>query len=394
MLGNSRMAELRKKTILVVDDAPENLDVVKSLLSPSYTVKAAVNGKMALKIVENRKPDLILLDIMMPEMDGYETCRRLKEVPSSQDIPVIFLTAKDQSVDEAKGFELGAADYIHKPFSPPILLARVATHLTLRQNMEDLEGAYATIKAQKDRMEAELNIGRQIQMSMIPTNMPKRREFSLHAVLEPAHEVGGDFYDFFLVDDQHYCVCVGDVSDKGVPAALFMAVSRTVIRSKASGGLSPAIIFSSANNELNRDNEQSMFVTLFLAIINIESGRFVFCNGGHPPPIILRSGGELARLRDRHGPFLGAMDGVQYSESENRLAQGDSLIIYTDGVTEAMNGERELFGDARLMSILAQDSKDGADGLVTRIVSAVRDFEGDAEQTDDTTILVFRFGES
>ena len=168
--------DLRRKTILAVDDAAENLDVVKSVLSPFYTVKAAVNGKMALGIADKQQPDLILLDIMMPEMDGYEACRLLKQNPSTRDIPVIFLTAKDQSMDEAKGFALGAADYIHKPFSPPILLARVATHLTLRQNMEELEQAYAIIEGQKNRMEEELNIGHEIQMSMIPSEMPDRRD--------------------------------------------------------------------------------------------------------------------------------------------------------------------------------------------------------------------------
>ncbi len=139
------MTEGTKKVILAVDDAPENLDVVKAILAPTYAVRAAVNGKMALKVIERQKPDLILLDIMMPEMDGYEVCRRLKEDPETQDIPVIFLTAQDQTTDEAKGFELGAADYIHKPFSPPILKARVETHLALRENMKALERARANL---------------------------------------------------------------------------------------------------------------------------------------------------------------------------------------------------------------------------------------------------------
>jgi len=139
------MTEGTKKIILAVDDAPENLDAVKGILAPTHTIKAAVNGKMALKVVAKEKPDLILLDIMMPEMDGYEVCRRLKEDPETRDIPVIFLTAQDQTTDEAKGFELGAADYIHKPFSPPILKARVETHLALQQHMEALKRARADL---------------------------------------------------------------------------------------------------------------------------------------------------------------------------------------------------------------------------------------------------------
>jgi adenylate cyclase len=139
------MSETKKHTILAIDDAPENLDAVKGMLAPKYVVKAATSGRMALKIVEKKKPDLILLDILMPEMDGFEVCRRLKENPDTMDIPIIFLTAKDQTADEAKGFALGAADYIHKPFSPPILQARVGTHLALRQHMQSLEKARANL---------------------------------------------------------------------------------------------------------------------------------------------------------------------------------------------------------------------------------------------------------
>ena len=193
----------KKKTILAVDDTPENLDVVKGILVPGYTVKAAVSGKMALKIAEAQPPDLILLDIMMPEMDGYEVCRLLKGNPATAKIPVIFLTAKDETEDETKGLALGAADYILKPVSPPILEARVKTHLTLKSNMEQLEAAYAIIKGQKDRMEEELTVAGEIQARMVPPAspaLPERDDLDLWAVLEPAREVGGDLYDFQLVD--------------------------------------------------------------------------------------------------------------------------------------------------------------------------------------------------
>jgi putative two-component system response regulator len=154
-----------KSTILAVDDTPENLDVVKGVLGANYIVKAATSGPMALKIADKQTPDLILLDIMMPEMDGYEVCRRLKENKQTKDVPVIFLTAMDQTTDEAQGFELGAADYITKPVNPPILEARVATHLALKRSMDELQAAYHIIKGHKERMEEELNVGHDIQMS-------------------------------------------------------------------------------------------------------------------------------------------------------------------------------------------------------------------------------------
>ena len=190
--------ETAKPVILAVDDTPENLDVVRGLLAHEYTVKVAINGQTALKIVEKQPPDLILLDIMMPGLSGYEVCEQLKANPASKDIPVIFLTAMDQTTDESKGFELGAADYITKPVNPPILEARVRTHLALKRSMDELNKAYGIIKSQKDRMEDELNIGHKIQMSMLPLDFPAfpdRTEFSINALLKPAREVGGDFYD-------------------------------------------------------------------------------------------------------------------------------------------------------------------------------------------------------
>ena len=183
-----------KPVVLAVDDTPENLDVVKGILTPEFTVRAATSGKMALKIIEKQQPDIILLDIMMPGMSGYDVCEQLKADPSTRDIPVIFLTAMEQTTDEAKGFELGAADYITKPVNPPILEARVRTHLALKFAMDELQSAYAVIKKQKDRMQEELNVGRDIQMSMLPIEFPPfpdRSEFDLHAILEPAREVGG-----------------------------------------------------------------------------------------------------------------------------------------------------------------------------------------------------------
>jgi len=275
-----------KPVILAVDDTPENLDVVKGILSPYYTVKAAINGKMALKIVESKLPDLILLDIMMPEMDGYEVCKRIKENPEASKVPIIFLTAKSQTEDEAAGFKIGAADYILKPVSPPILEARVKTHLALKFSMDALNSAYETIKTQKERMQHELDVGRDIQMSMLPLEFPAfpdRNEFEIYANLLPAREVGGDFYDFFFIGPDELCFLVADVSGKGVPAALFMAVSKTLIKSRAVDDSSPASVITRVNDELSRDNPESMFVTIFIGIINVKTGELRYTNAGHNP---------------------------------------------------------------------------------------------------------------
>lgn len=387
------MIEGRKKpVILVVDDTPENLDVMTGILSPAYAVRAAINGQTALKIAEKQLPDLILLDIMMPGMDGYEVCQKLKENPLTRDIPVIFVTAMDQISDEARGFSLGAADYIPKPVIPPILEARVKTHLALKESMDKLNRAYRIIKRQKDRMQQELDIGRDIQMSMLPLSFPafpEREEFSIHALLEPAREVGGDFYDYFFVSQDEICLVVGDVSGKGVPAALFMAVTKTMIKTCAMDDSSPASIVTRVNDEMSEDNSSSMFVTLFIAICNVRTGECRYTNAGHNPPYIRRCSGQQESLNQRHGPIIGALEGLAYKESRALLGKSDQLVIFTDGVTEAMDTNGGLYSERRLEQLLSDSKSDSVEGLVRETLESVEDFARGAEQADDITLLAF-----
>jgi sigma-B regulation protein RsbU (phosphoserine phosphatase) len=379
---------MNKPVVLAVDDTPENLDVVKGILVPEYTVRAAINGPMALKIAESQPVDIILLDIMMPEMDGYEVCEKLKANPATKDIPVIFLTAKDQTEDEAKGFMLGAADYILKPVSPPILEARVRTHVALKRSMDDLQEAYTLIEAQKDRMQSELNVGRKIQLDMVPRDFPAfpgREDIDIYAMLRPAREIGGDLYDFFEKSPDEICICVGDVSGKGVPAALFMAVTKTLLKSTAPDDPSPASIITRVNDEISRDNPNVMFVTLFFGILNLTSGTLTYTNAGHNPSFIKRKD-ELIRLDNLHGPVVGAMEGIAYGEDTVSLTNGDIIIAYTDGITEAINSAEELFDEDRLRDCLIR-SHDTLKSLVDATVAAVDDYAGDAEQFDDITML-------
>jgi sigma-B regulation protein RsbU (phosphoserine phosphatase) len=382
--------ETSRPTILAVDDTPENLDVVKGILAEDYHIKVAVHGKVALKIAAAQSPDLILLDIMMPEIDGYEVCRQLKANPATRDIPVIFLTAKGETADEAEGFELGAADYILKPVNPPLLRARVKTHLALKQSMDKLQAAYAVINKQKERMQQELNVGRDIQMSMVPDTFPAfpdHDEFDIHALLKPAREIGGDFYDYFFIERDKLCVCVGDVSGKGVPAALFMAVTQTMIKSTASEDYSPASIMTRVNEEISQDNPSCMFITLFLGILHIRSGQFDYTNAGHPYPYVKRAGGVIDTLQPVHGPVVGAMDGIAYGEDSIILGKDDQLLIFTDGVTEAMDVTDQLYGEQRVIDHFQSIEDNGLDALVNSTLDSVETFAGEAEQADDITIL-------
>ena len=384
----------KEQKILVVDDEPINIDVLTGLLKPEYALLVAKSGERALKAARTGRPDLILLDIMMPEMDGYEVCRRLKADAATRDIPVIFITAMNEVEDEATGLQIGAADYITKPVSPPILMARVKTQLALVRHEKKLQAAYAMIKAQKDRMAEELNIGRDIQMSMMPVDFPHApdtTEFTLHARLEAARELGGDFYDFFFLDESTICLCVGDVSGKGVPAALFMAISKTLIRSSAENSRSTAEIITETNNTLARGNANCMFVTLFIAICDTRSGEITYTNAGHNPPYIIQADGELLRMDNRHGPVGGAMEGISYREDKVILHSGDTLFMFTDGVTEAQNIDEELFEEDRLVECLGQHGHDDVESLNNALMSHLHDFEHGAEQADDITMLSFRY---
>jgi sigma-B regulation protein RsbU (phosphoserine phosphatase) len=304
------------------------------------------------------------------------------------------VTAMGEISDETKGLEMGAVDYLTKPISPPIVLARVETHLERKRQRDELKQAYRIIEAQKNRMEEELNVGRDIQMSMVPQKFPAfpdRDEFSIHAVLHPAREVGGDFYDFYFIDENRLCFCIGDVSGKGVPAALFMAVTKTLIKSRVSADPSTASIVTHVNDELAKNNKMYMFVTLFLGILNIRTGELIYTNGGHNPPYILRENGYLERVESIHGPIVGPIGGKAYKEDRTVLSKGDLLFMYTDGITEAKNAEKKLFSEERLADFLSSGKFESSEEAVEIIHSEVEAFEGDMDQADDITILAIQY---
>ncbi len=271
----------------------------------------------------------------------------------------------------------------------------IVTDITERKSAEAaLQEAHEIIKEQRDRMEDELNIGREIQMSMIPLTFPPfpdHSEFSVFAALEPAREVGGDFYDFYFIDEERLCFCIGDVSGKGVPAALFMAMAKTLIKSRAADDRSTASILTHVNDELSADNETCMFVTIFSGILNIRTGELLYTNAGHNPPYLKRKDGSLQTLDQRHGPVIGAVEGMVYGEDRDTMAPGDLLLLFTDGVTEAMDVEDRLFSEDRLEQLLMSMDTDDVDKVVDSTVDAVRTFEGEAEQADDITVLALAF---
>ena len=250
------------------------------------------------------------------------------------------------------------------------------------------------ITAEKERIGAELNVATQIQADMLPRifpAFPDRKEFDLFATMEPAKEVGGDFYDFFLIDDDHLGMVMADVSGKGVPAALFMVIAKTLIKNRAQLGGTPAEVLAYANTELCEGNEAELFVTVWLAIMEISSGKGVAANAGHEYPAIRRASGEFELVKHKHSPAVATIEGIRFSEHEFELHPGDTLYVYTDGVPEATNKNDELYGTERMLGALNADPDATPETLLKNVRRSMDEFVGDAPQFDDITMLACKY---
>ncbi len=248
-------------------------------------------------------------------------------------------------------------------------------------------------RAEKERIGAELDVATQIQASMLPCifpAFPEREDFDIYASMQPAKEVGGDFYDFFLIDDDTLAVVMADVSGKGVPAALFMVIAKTLIQNTALSGKRPEVVFGIVNKMLCKNNDVGMFVTAFLGYLDIPSGKFAFVNAGHNPPL-LKTGGEYGWLKSKVGFVLAGMDDTFYTQNEITLNKGDELFLYTDGVTEAVNNDDALFGDPRLLETVNGNPDLPLKAFTESIKAEIDRFADGAEQADDITMLALRY---
>ena len=249
------------------------------------------------------------------------------------------------------------------------------------------------ITAEKQRISTELSLAARIQADALPNRFPAfpdRKEFDLYASMNPAKEVGGDYYDFFLVDDDHLCLFIADVSGKGIPAALFMMSTKSVLSNNAMKSLSPAEILENTNNVVSK-NMQDMFVTVWLGILEISTGKLVASNAGHEYPVIRQPGGKFQVLEDSHGPFIGGFAGVKYTDYEVQLGHGASLFVYTDGVPEATDRKNDMFGMDRLVDALNQEPGASPEKLLENVRASVDRFVKDAEQFDDLTMLCLEY---
>ena len=265
---------------------------------------------------------------------------------------------------------------------------------TLSRRTRDYIAQITRVTAEKERIGTELSLATRIQASMVPSIFPPypdRAEFDIYASMDPAREVGGDFYDFFLVDDDHLCMVIADVSGKGVPAALFMMASKIILANNAMMGKSPAQILTDTNRAICSNNSEEMFVTVWLGILEISTGRLTAANAGHEFPALRRADGGFELFRDRHGFVIGGMDGVSYKEYELQLRPGDKLFVYTDGVPEATDAGGGMFGKDRMLSALNRDAAGTPEQILNNVREAVDEFVWEAEQFDDLTMLCLEY---
>lgn len=379
-----------KKLVLIVDDAPANLQVVRSILKDDFKIRVATSGVKALDLVKAEpRPDLILLDVMMPEMDGYELCRILKATPEVRDIPVIFLTGKTETDDETKGFKVGAVDYIHKPFSPAIVKARVHTHLVLREAREQLA-------RQLLELNNELEMAREIQLSILPHEIPKIRGLEIAARYVPMSSVAGDFYDFIIVDEKHVGILVADVSGHGLPAALIASMLKVALAAEALHAFDPGRVLGGLNQSLCGKFKHH-FVTAAYVFVDMEKNSMSYAGAGHPPLLVWRTAtGNVSEVL-QNGLLLGLFPDASYSVVEVPVEPGDKAILYTDGILETRSPSKEEFGLDLFKRFLGSNHNLTADRFVDLLLQELANWsehpKGNGRE-DDITLLAIDFQSS
>jgi serine phosphatase RsbU (regulator of sigma subunit) len=376
-----------KKLVLVVDDAPANLQVVRSILKDDFKIRVATSGAKALDLVKaNPHPDLILLDVEMPEMDGYQVCGILKATPEARDIPVIFLTGKTEADDETKGFEVGAVDYIHKPFSPAVVKARVRTHLVLREARELLARQLLDINN-------ELEMAREIQLSILPHEIPKIRGLEIAARYIPMNLVAGDFYDFLMVDEKRVGILVADVSGHGLPAALIASMLKVALAAQSPHAFDPARVLAGLNQSLC-GMFKNHFVTAAYVFVDAEKSCIKYAGAGHPPLLLWRESRDCASEVLENGLLLGLFPDAPYSVAEVCVEPGDKAVLYTDGILETRSPSKEEFGPDLFKVFLESNHKLKADKFADLMLDELMGWSENRKgegQEDDITLLVIDF---
>jgi sigma-B regulation protein RsbU (phosphoserine phosphatase) len=376
--------ELSDCRVLIVDDVKANVDILVQALKDDYKLSIALGGQQALNSVERTPPDLVLLDIVMPDIDGYEICRRLRARDETRELPIMFLSSLEDVKDKARGFEVGGNDYLTKPFEVLEVKARVRSLLKAKSYADAVKAA----------AERDLRIAREIQTGLLPANVPAQVEgtgLDVDAVLEPALQVGGDLYEVLRLGPDRVLVAVGDVSGKGIPAALFMAVTMTLLRSLARQGHAPEAILRLLNDELLEQNPRGMFVTLQCLVFDVAARTVTCASAGHHAAMRVLPGHTPRPVFTSSGRVLGLMPADTFANETVALEPNETLVLFTDGVSEAFDANQELFGEERLIAQLQALPGRTARETTLGVLEAVRRHATGAKQSDDITVLSVRY---
>jgi len=373
---------MKKESILMVDDNPTNLQVLfQTLEGMECRMLVAKDGQTALTIAGKKFPDLILLDIMMPGMDGYEVCRRLKSQPSTQHIPVIFLSALSDTKDKVKGLNIGAVDYITKPFQPEEVIARVNTHLTIHRLKSEVE-------TQKDQLERELRKVSDLQCDLLPEKLPDIDGLELAVYYETSRYAGGDYYDFYEIPDNRFGILMADAEGHSAPAAVRMAMTRALFSAYPGVPSDPDDVLIYLNRHLCKVVEPS-FITALYMVYDTTKQLLQMANAGHPPPLIYHASDGAVTAWSIKGVFPMGIDLYDHVPvSEKKLEKGYRLLLYTDGVTERFNPAGEMYGEQRLIKQFETNIADNAQDILDGIIYDVEKFADGQSSDDDQVLLV------
>lgn len=392
-----------KTTILAIDDSTEVLLSIGATLEPYYDVRIATSGTEGLDLAAELAPDLILLDIMMPDIDGYQTCVQLKENKETADIPVIFLTTMQDAADKVKGLELGGRDYITKPFNGGELLARIKTQLEISSLTRQLVQANEDLRRKQRVLENDLKAAAEIQKSFLPPEPPENRAIEVAWQFQPCDAVGGDILNIFRLDEDHYGFYVLDVSGHGVPAAMVtasvhqqlhpstgMILKKNIEQPPHYEIVSPKDVLTDLDRNYPLDRFDRYF-TISYMILNIQSGQILYSSAGHPPPLLLRNSGELIPLKEG-GTIIGLGNLLPFEEEKVQLEAGDTVFLYTDGLPEYRNREGEFFTDQRFQNVIVgQQGRSAKEGTETVVDIVIEDFGGGNPPQDDVTLLAIKY---
>lgn len=405
-LANENPPTGRPPVILLVDDNPDNLRILfETLDDRGYDLRIAGNGELAIEIASSLTPDLILLDVMMPGMDGFETCEVLKATDEISDSPVIFLSALDDTASKVRGFDVGAVDFISKPFQAAEVIARVETHITIRRLQKQLASANADLLAANTKMKADLDAAARIQRALLPSSGECHPSIEAAWVYRPCEQVGGDSLNFVRIDEHRVAFFLFDVAGHGVPASMrSISVTKALIPKPNGSSLlfekaptenecgiaSPKDVVTRLNTHFEVTDESDKFFTIFYGVIDDRDNSLTYVSAGHPTPLHCCRRGVVSTLQPT-APLVGLLPNEMFKDDSCTLSSGDRLIVFSDALIEQHNPSHQEFGRQRVSDIVAANAERAIGEVVSELESSLVAWSGNGQLSDDLSILAIEW---